>query len=189
MSQPGLDPSAERFARTDRFGPRAPGADGEPGAEWRTARFSPREILREDEEWRVADDVYVTGLHQHEKAVARFFDAVWAKALLDPPIELERHVTRPGEREVIAVYGRFWETKPRRFRAAEKSSVRVQLGYLSRDTGREVGSPADGGALEAELRECAWLPGDPQSKTIRLALRVPRRSRVGRELLASFRPS
>ena len=147
---------------------------GEPPVEWQSIRFEPNERLRGQEDWRVRDNVHVAGLHQHREAVNRFFYAAWQKCLADPAVELVRQPLHGYDPNYIAVFGFYYELQPRRFRKPERIVHRLALGHIPAPVAAVL-APAE--RIAAELRECAWLPGEPEAKTVELTLLVPRETK------------
>lgn len=156
-------------------GPRAAGLVGEAAADWNTIAFPDTGRLRSDGDWRVRDDVYVIGLHYYPTAVDRFFYAAWDRGLADPALKLAWAPQKGRPYGAVAVFGLLAPEPPRGLRRRSEPE-RLPLGYLPREIVAEL-AEAPTAPLSAELRECAWLPGDDNSKVVKLSVMIPRLNR------------
>ena len=149
----------------------------EPMPDWQKVSFPPTEAARPEGEWRLREEVYVAGLHHHRESVNSFFEAAWAELLPLNPIELVRRPAAHKGATLIAVFGRYYDTPPlKRTRRDEPVEHLAPLGHLPFEVAAEFAELAPDTPLTAELRECAWLPGEPESKVVMLALWAPERA-------------
>ena len=145
--------------------------------EWQSIRFPLSSQLRAEPDWRVREAVGVAGLNHYKAGVDSFFYAAWQGMLESDPIEVVRQPLNGYDPHRVAVYGRYFEVVTRRFRKPERIVHRVQIGNLPQALSLAL---AEGGELFAELVECAWLPGEADTKIVELNLyekRDPARQR------------